>query len=78
MVDADPQNLIGESGRVLTGYREHKCPEAVVPWEGVTWPAINPGGAPCTQKNMDNQKCHAFNNGECMNGFVCKPVDTRG
>jgi len=27
----------------------------------------------CTIKNMDNQKCHAYNNGECMNGVVCKP-----
>jgi hypothetical protein len=27
MVDADPVNLIGESGRILMGYRAHKCPE---------------------------------------------------
>jgi hypothetical protein len=27
MVDAEPDTLIGESGRILTGYREHKCPE---------------------------------------------------
>jgi hypothetical protein len=27
MVEAEPQNFIGENGRVLTGYREHKCPE---------------------------------------------------
>jgi hypothetical protein len=62
MVDVEPQNFIGENGRVLAGYREHKCPETI----------INSGGARCTQENMDNQKCHAFNNGECMNFFVCK------
>jgi hypothetical protein len=27
MVDAEPENLIGETGRILTGYRMHKCPE---------------------------------------------------
>ena len=26
MVDTEPEHLIGETGRVLTGYREHKCP----------------------------------------------------
>jgi hypothetical protein len=24
---------------------------------------------PCTRANMDNQKCHAYNDGECMNGI---------
>jgi hypothetical protein len=27
MVDMDPINLVSESGRVLTGYQVHKCPE---------------------------------------------------
>jgi hypothetical protein len=27
IVDVEPQNFIGENGRALTGYREHKCPE---------------------------------------------------
>ena len=25
----------------------------------------------CPFDNMDNQKCHAFNDGDCMNGIVC-------
>lgn len=25
----------------------------------------------CTRECMDNQKCHAYNNGECMNAFTC-------
>jgi hypothetical protein len=66
MVDAEPRNFIGENGRVLTGYREHKCPETIAD------PRINPGGARCTRKNTDNRKCHAFNFGECMNAFVCE------
>jgi hypothetical protein len=28
MVDVKPETLIGETGRIITGYREHKCPEA--------------------------------------------------
>jgi hypothetical protein len=28
IVEAEPDTLIGESGRILTGYREHKCPES--------------------------------------------------
>jgi hypothetical protein len=39
MVDVEPQNLIGENGRVLTGYRDHKCPETAdksKPGEGGT------------------------------------------
>ena len=27
----------------------------------------------CTLANMDNQKCHAYNNGSCMNGVTCDP-----
>jgi hypothetical protein len=27
MVEVEPESLIGETGRILTGYREHKCPE---------------------------------------------------
>jgi ssDNA-binding Zn-finger/Zn-ribbon topoisomerase 1 len=27
MVDVEPETLIGETGRIITGYREHKCPE---------------------------------------------------
>jgi ssDNA-binding Zn-finger/Zn-ribbon topoisomerase 1 len=27
MVEAEPETLIGDNGRVLIGYREHKCPE---------------------------------------------------
>jgi ssDNA-binding Zn-finger/Zn-ribbon topoisomerase 1 len=27
MVEAEPDTLIGETGRILKGYREHKCPE---------------------------------------------------
>ena len=26
----------------------------------------------CTIPDTDNQKCHAYNDGKCMNGFVCK------
>ena len=29
----------------------------------------------CTKDNMNNQKCHAFNNGHCMNGFLCRPEE---
>lgn len=25
----------------------------------------------CTEEPMDNQKCHAYNGGECMNAFTC-------
>ena len=25
----------------------------------------------CTREPMNNQDCHAYNNGECMNGFCC-------
>jgi hypothetical protein len=28
MVNVEPESLIGETGRILTGHREHKCPEA--------------------------------------------------
>jgi ssDNA-binding Zn-finger/Zn-ribbon topoisomerase 1 len=27
MVETEPETLIGETGRILTGYREHNCPE---------------------------------------------------
>lgn len=36
-------------------------------------PSPNSEYAKCTQPDMDNKKCHAYNNGECMNAFVCKP-----
>jgi hypothetical protein len=31
IVDTDPDHLIGETGRVLTGYREHRCPARLNP-----------------------------------------------
>jgi phage FluMu protein Com len=27
IVEAEPDTLIGETGRILNGYREHKCPK---------------------------------------------------
>ena len=26
----------------------------------------------CPFDDMDNQRCHAFNDGDCMNGIVCE------
>jgi hypothetical protein len=29
VVNAEPQELINESGRIIKGFRQHKCPEEV-------------------------------------------------
>ena len=29
----------------------------------------------CPFDNMDNKKCHAYNDGDCMNGIVCDKGD---
>jgi hypothetical protein len=60
MVDVEPETLIGETGKIITGYREHKCLEAE---------EKSPHIRSCTVPGMDNQKCHAFNGGKCINSF---------
>lgn len=58
-VDPPEEELISESGRLLRGFRRHECPEQV---------------RMCTREPMNNQDCHAYNGGECMNGIICAPA----
>lgn len=62
MVNVDPESLIGETGRILTGFREHKCLQE----------------RRCTREPMNNQDCHAYNGGLCMNGLICAPAPKSG
>jgi hypothetical protein len=57
-VDPQERELITETGRIVRGYRLHICP-------------FVPGK--CTIPGTTTDTCHAYNGGECMNAFVCKP-----
>lgn len=32
---------------------------------------FNTGGEDCPINDMNSDRCHAYNNGKCMNGYVC-------
>ncbi len=50
-----------------------KKEDAIEAWNTRTEPkAITKEQDVCTIAGMDNQKCHAFNGGDCMNAFQCK------
>jgi hypothetical protein len=54
-VDPSPEELISDSGRLLRGYKRHKCP---------------PLARKCTVEGTSADTCHVFNGGECMNGIM--------
>jgi hypothetical protein len=55
-VDVKQEELISETGRVLRGYRAHRCREKQY----------------CTRQGTTTaDHCHAFNGGECMNEVAC-------
>jgi hypothetical protein len=35
-------------------------------------PALNTEYTKCPYEGMTTEKCHAYNNGECMNAFICE------
>jgi hypothetical protein len=55
-VDLVEWELITEKGRLVRGFKRHKCP---------------PKPEQCTIPGITTDTCHAFNSGEYMNGFVC-------